>query len=116
DDCDVLVSCLDAATAGVIEACVEKDVWVVNVTNDAYEQAPNKILTSAVQDGKIAMLEVIRTFVENEFEGKIYRFGMNEGVMSIGTYGDSVTDEEKEVVESLVEQVKNNEIELISLT
>lgn len=116
DGCDVIVSCLDAATTGVIEACVEKDVWIVNVTNDAYDQAPDNILTSAVQDGKIAMLQVIKTFVDGNFEGKVYRFGMNEGVMYIGTYGNTVTDEEKAEVEALVEKVKTGEIELISLT
>lgn len=115
DGCDIIVSCLDAATTGVIEACVEKEVWIVNVTNDAYDLAPDNILTSAVHDGKIAMLEVIKTFVEGKFEGKMYRFGMNEGVMYIGKFGNTVTDEEKAIVEELVEKVKAGEVELISL-
>ena len=115
DGCDVIVSCLDAATTGVIEACVEKNVMIVNVTNDAYDLAPDNILSSAVHDGRIAMNEIIKTFVEGKFEGKIYRFGMTEGVMYIGKYGKSVTDTEKAEVESLVEKVKNGEIELINL-
>ena len=115
DGCDIIVSCLDAATTGVIEACVEKNVMIVNVTTDAYDLAPDNILSSAVQDGRIAMSAVIQTFMEGKFEGKIYRFGMAEGVMYIGKFGKSVTEEEKAEVNSLVEKVKSGEIELINL-
>ncbi len=116
DGCDTIVCCLDAATTGVIEACVEKDVWLVNVTQDAYDLAPDNILTSSIMDGKVAMKNIIKIFVNGEFEGKVYRFGIEEGVLYLGQFGNSVTDEEKAEVEKVFEQVRNGEIELISLT
>lgn len=80
---DFLFHNADAAGLGVFQAAEEKKVYALGTNKDQNGVAPEVVIASAVIDVPRAFVEVAKEVQEGRFEGKIKRYGMKDGVVSL---------------------------------
>ena len=73
---DSLFHVADTSGHGVIEAAKERGLFAFGAVSDQNALAPDTVLTSFVLDIDKAFDQIVRTVVENRFEGKIYKPGL----------------------------------------
>ncbi|MGI9953060.1 BMP family protein [Moorellaceae bacterium AZ2] len=109
---DVIVANCDAGNLGVIQAAKEKNVMVIGWTGDYRDQAPDHVLTSAVQKVSLLIATGVKEFKEGRFEGKVYQFGLKDQVQYIGKYGNKVPKEVQDEVAKAAEDILAGKIQL----
>ena len=75
-DADFILHVADTSGKGVIQAAKEKGIYAFGAVADQNALAPDTVLTSFVLDIDKAFDQIVRTVVENRFEGKIYKPGL----------------------------------------
>ncbi|MDQ4014508.1 MAG: BMP family ABC transporter substrate-binding protein [Thermoproteota archaeon] len=75
-DADFILHVADTSGKGVIQAAKEKGIYAFGAVSDQNALAPDTVLTSFVLDIDKAFDQMVRTVVENRFEGKIYKPGL----------------------------------------
>lgn len=96
---DVIAPNLDLAQQGGIEAAKEKNVWAVGFVGDQYAAAPKNILTSALENIQVGMLEVAKLLRDGKLQGKQYVIGVeNASAAGVGKFGDQVPKSVKDKV------------------
>ncbi len=96
---DVLAPDLDLAQQGGIEAAKEKNVWAIGFVGDQYPMAPKHILTSAIENIQVGMLEVAKLVRDGKIQGKSYVIGVeNPKAAGYGKFGDQVPPKVREKV------------------
>ena len=75
-DADFILHVADTSGKGVIQAAKVKGIYAFGAVSDQNALAPDTVLTSFVLDIDKAFDQVVRTVVENRFEGKIYKPGL----------------------------------------
>lgn len=103
--CQVIGTDLSGPIDAIIQAVKEKDAKFMAITLDGYEKGPENCLGSAVHDATKATLAALQHIVDGDFEGTVYAFGIKDGVMFLGTYGPSVTEEMKAEVEKIKAEI-----------
>jgi len=99
---DVLYPLLDHALLGVIDAAKEKNVFAIGFVGDQLDLAPKNILTSAIENISVAMLEIARIVAAGKFQGKSYVIGLeNPKAARLGRYGTMVPPRVKAKVEEV---------------
>jgi basic membrane protein A and related proteins len=73
---DSLFHVADTSGHGVIEAAKERGLFAFGAVSDQNALAPETVLTSFVLDIDKAFDQIVKTVVENRFEGKIYKPGL----------------------------------------
>jgi carbamate kinase len=73
---DFILHVADTSGKGVIQAAKEKGIYAFGAVSDQHHIAPETVLTSFVLDIDKAFDQIVRTVVENRFEGKIYKPGL----------------------------------------
>jgi basic membrane protein A len=84
---DFLFHVADTSGHGVIEAAKERGLFAFGAVSDQNALAPDTVLTSFVLDMDKAFDQIVRTVVENRFEGKIYKPGLE---VSKGAPGEGI--------------------------
>src|SRR5215217_7755053 len=84
---DSLFHVADTSGHGVIEAAKERGLFAFGAVSDQNALAPDTVLTSFVLDIDKAFDQIVRTVVENRFEGKIYKPGLE---VSKGAPGEGI--------------------------
>jgi basic membrane protein A len=84
---DFLFHVADTSGHGVIEAAKERGLFAFGAVSDQNALAPDTVLTSFVLDIDKAFDQIVRTVVENRFEGKIYKPGLE---VSKGAPGEGI--------------------------
>ncbi len=80
--CDFLIHNADAAAAGVFQAAAERNVFAFGTNKNQNHLDPAHIIASCVSNIPAAFVEMATLVRDGRFEGKIYRLGMNDGVIS----------------------------------
>lgn len=80
--CDFLIHNADAAAAGVFQAAAERGVFVFGTNKNQNMVDPDHIIASCVSNIPAAFVEMAKLVRDGRFEGKIYRLGMPDGVVS----------------------------------
>ena len=75
-DADFILHVADTSGKGVIQAAKVKGIYAFGAVSDQNALAPDTVLTSFVLDIDKAFDQIVRTVVENRFEGKIYKPGL----------------------------------------
>ncbi len=112
---DVLSHDANAAGLGVFEAVNEapEGVRIIGCIDDQYDLAPDRVITSAMNAMSDAILHSAIMLQEGELEPIAYNYGVAEGTVSVADFRDyPISDENRAVVEDVVEQLRNGEIEL----
>ena len=86
-DADFILHVADTSGKGVIQAAKEKGIYAFGAVSDQHHIAPETVLTSFVLDMDKAFDQIVRTVVENRFEGKIYKPGLE---VSKGAPGEGI--------------------------
>lgn len=81
--CDILLPNADAASLGAFQAAQEKKVFALGANKNQNGVAPNVVLASGVIDIPSAFLQVAREVQGKNFQGRIMRLGMKEGVITL---------------------------------
>ncbi|MGI0012065.1 MAG: BMP family lipoprotein [Nitrososphaera sp.] len=84
---DILFHVADTSGHGVIQAAKERGVYAFGAVGDQSELAPDTVLTSFVLDIDKAFDQATQMVVEDRFEGKIFKPGIEEGK---GAAGDGI--------------------------
>jgi basic membrane protein A len=84
---DFILHVADTSGHGVIEAAKERGLFAFGAVSDQNALAPDTVLTSFVLDMDKAFDQIVRTVVENRFEGKIYKPGLE---VSKGAPGEGI--------------------------
>lgn len=89
--CDILFPNADAASLGAFQAAQEKNIFALGANKNQNDVAPTVILASGVIDIAAAFLQVAQEVQRKDFHGRIMRFGIKEGVVSL-IYNDALKD------------------------
>ena len=117
---DVIWHSGDGIGLGVVQAAVEKDQYVLGNVEDQYTLGPEKVL-SGLQYEWGSVLETIfadiksGAFLTNEGDAKTYWINVANSGLSMTELNDvkgRLTDEEKATIETVYEQLHNDEIDL----
>ena len=110
----------DGIGLGVVQAAVEKDQYVLGNVEDQYTLGPENVL-SGLQYEWGSVLETIfadiksGAFLTNEGDAKTYWINVANSGLSMTELNDvkgRLTDEEKATIETVYEQLHNDEIDL----
>ena len=86
-DADFILHVADTSGKGVIQAAKEKGIYAFGAVSDQHHIAPEAVLTSFVLDIDKAFDQIVKTVVENRFEGKLYKPGLE---VSKGAAGEGI--------------------------
>ncbi len=110
---DVIAINADEAGIAAIEVLTEHpEVKIIGWTNDQYELAPDQILTSVLQDIPSLVLNSATLMQQGRWEGKLYKFGLQEKIYDFAPFRDSVSPEIENEFNQLKAQVVSGEIDI----
>lgn len=89
-----------------------ENVKVVGWTTDQYELAPDHIMTSMLQDIPKLVLNSADLLQQGKWEGKLYKFGLKEGIYSVAPFRGTLTAEQEAQFEDIKAQVIAGEIDI----
>lgn len=89
--CDIIIPNADAASLGAFQAAQEKRVWVLGTNKNQNNLVPDLVLASGVIDIPLAFFQVAQEVSKQHFHGRIMRFGMKEGVITL-VYNPALLD------------------------
>jgi len=112
---DIITQDADEAGLGLFEAIkgTPDGIYAIGATSDQYEEAPGKVLTSAINHIGDGMKVAVEESLQAPLEAKCYKFGIKEGVIGLADYHDCanvLTDEQKEYIKTTMEKVSSGEI------
>ncbi len=103
----------DEAGIGALKAVAEhEDTHIVGWTKDQYDLAPDHVLTSVLQDMPKLILNAADLMQQGKWEGKLYKFGLKEGIYDIAPFRGSLTSDEEAQFMAIKEKVMTGEIDV----
>jgi basic membrane lipoprotein Med (substrate-binding protein (PBP1-ABC) superfamily) len=81
--CDILIPNADAASLGAFQAAQERNVLAFGANKNQNDLAPSVIVASGVIDIPSAFIQIAQEVKKGAFQGRIIRFGMKEGVITL---------------------------------
>jgi carbamate kinase len=119
-DADFILHVADTSGKGVIQAAKQKGIYAFGAVSDQHHIAPETVLTSFVLDIDKAFDQIVRTVVENRFEGKIYKPGLEaskgapgEGIVYLAPFHNlegRVPEDVKQRLNQLTQDIINKVI------
>lgn len=106
---------INADEAGIeaLKAVAEHEgVHIVGWTTDQYELAPNHVLTSVLQDIPELIVNAADLMQQGRWEGKLYKFGLKEGIYDFAPFRGSLTTAEETQFSAIKNQVMTGEIDI----
>jgi len=103
---DVLVVMGNGFDGPAIQLAKQKGIKVIaGWSTDAYDLAPNTIITSGVQEVPGLYLQIARLYKDGQLKGNdTYSFGFKESVQHLGKWGNEVPQDVQTKVEAAVQQ------------
>nr|CBH39039.1 hypothetical secreted protein, basic membrane protein family [uncultured archaeon]CBH39351.1 hypothetical secreted protein, containing basic membrane lipoprotein domain [uncultured archaeon] len=116
DGAEVVFGAAGASGVGVIEAAEERNLYAIGADIDQRDLAPDNVLVSTLKCTDVAVFNVIKDVVEGDFEAGIRSWGLKEGGvgLSIDNALPIVTDEKKEEIRQIREEIIDGGIEIPS--
>lgn len=110
---DVLViNADDAGLAALKAAAQQSGVYVIGWTKDQHELAPNKVITSVLQDIPHLVLNAAVLVQQGRWEGKLYKFGLKEKIYDFAPFRGLLTPQEEAKFQALREAVITGKIDV----
>jgi basic membrane protein A len=110
---DIIFHASGSTGLGVFEAARETDKLAIGVDSDQYAEAPGHILTSMIKDVDVAVLETIKSAMNNTFKGGVKTLGLAEGGISYVYDGNNkalIGEDIHARVEALKQKIISGEI------
>ncbi len=80
---DVLMINLDQVSRPIHQYAEENSIYTISVITDERKTFPQSVIAAAVTDHYQRLRNGIRLFLQGQWEGKMYNFGLTEGVTNI---------------------------------
>ena len=109
---DVLLADVDAAGRVVIDAAKNAGIYAIGWSQDQHEQAPDTVLTSGIQRLPVALLEGATLVQQGRWEGKQYKFGLQEGAQELAPFYNLLTPEEEAKVNATKQDILTSKIDV----
>lgn len=110
---DVIAINADEAGVAAIEVLTEHpEVKIIGWTSDQYELAPDQILTSVLQDIPALVLNSATLVQQGRWEGKLYKFGLQEKIYDFAPFRDSVPSKIEDQFNQLKAKVISGDIDI----
>jgi len=112
---DIIYHAAGLSGNGVIEAAKEKDKYVIGVDFNQDYMAKGNVLTSVVKRVDNAISIIIDKSLNNNFEGKIYEFGVSEDCISLTEFEytrDIIPEKVIERIEKAKTDIKAGDIKI----
>lgn len=106
---DVIMHAADTTGLGVIEACNEKDVYVMGYGSDQHDLAPTLMLTSAVEIVPPVIASQVDRIKDGTFGG-VYKPGLGVGVELAALNADIISAELISEIEGIIAGVTDGSI------
>lgn len=109
---DIILAVADGGDPGIFEAAKSAEIYAIGWSLDQHELAPDTILTSVIQRVPILVLESATLIQKGRWEGKQYRFGIQEGVQDLAPFYGLLTAEEEAEVKAIKEDILTSKIDV----
>lgn len=93
DGADVIFHAAGGTGSGVIEGCVENNIWAVGVDTDQSSLAPANMLTSALKRVDNACYDVVQSVLNNNLEAGVKTYDLASAGVDISPTITNLTDE-----------------------
>lgn len=109
---DIVYGNCGMGTTGVIEAAKENNTMAIGSVVDRNPLAPDLVLTSNLNDNGKYLQLAIEGMINGDLEwGKVYVFGVKEGLEKLAPYNALVTQEVKDAVDQAIKDFNDGKIE-----
>lgn len=98
---DVIVVDADTAGLAIHEVAQQEGIKTIGWALDQHELAPDTIVTSAIQRVPVLVLEGAILVQQGRWEGKQYKFGLQEGAQELAPFYGFLTSEEEAYVQAV---------------
>jgi basic membrane protein A and related proteins len=105
DGFDVIVTDADGAGVGVHQEAQKAGIKTLGWTADQHSLAPKNIVTSCIQQVPLMILKGATLVQMGQWEGKQYKFGLQEGVQDLAPFRGALTPKEEEQINRLKQEV-----------
>ena len=109
---DVILADADSAGLAVLEVAKEANIYGIGWSLDQHELAPGTILTSAIQRVPVLLLEGATLVQQGRWEGKQYKFGLQEGAQELAPFYGLLTPEEEAKVNTIKQDILTSKIDV----
>jgi basic membrane protein A len=109
---DILAHMADQSGLGVIEAARENKLMAVGYFQDQRKLAPELVVSSAViRSGDMIFLKV-KDIANGKFEPGRFVYGLKEGVLQVGPYGDVVPPAVRAKIDGMVADITSGKLQI----
>jgi basic membrane protein A and related proteins len=108
---DVISISAEPAEEAVYALAQEWGIYLMGWQLDRYKLAPDRVITSAIQDVPKLMLQGAVLVQKGRWEGKQYKFGITEGVQELAPFRDSLTPAEETIIKKITEDILTDKID-----
>lgn len=103
----------DEAGVGALKAVTQREgVHAIGWTVDQHELAPDRVITSVLQDMPKLILNAADLMQQGQWEGKLYKFGLKEGIYDFAPFRGSLTAEQETKFLAIKDKVMSGEIDI----
>lgn len=111
DGCDIVFHAAGGVGTGVIEAAKDAGKFAIGVDRDQAYLAPDNVLTSALKNVNVAVVDVSKKLISGELKGGTnVVLGAAEGAVGIPEAHDHYADDVYQAALALEDKIKNGEI------
>lgn len=110
---DIIFTAAGGTGLGVIEAAKEADKWVIGVDRDQAYLAPKNVLTSAMKNVNIAVIDLSKKMIAGEvIGGQNYEYGLADGSVGLAPGHENIDDKVYEDAMKVQEELKAGNIQV----
>jgi basic membrane protein A len=109
---DVIVVNADLAGIPIHTLAQQAGIKTIGWAVDQSNLAPGTVLTSMIEDFSIAVLKAATLAQTGRWEGKQYKFGLQEGVNAVAPFHQLLSEKESAQVEAIKKNIMTGKIDL----
>lgn len=109
---DVIAHMADATGLGVIQAAQENNVMIIGYFADQLQVAPDTVASSAIIRVDEMLVRALQSVLDDKFKSGVNNFGMESGILQVGSFGAMVPQKVKDEIADLVEKIKSGEVKI----
>lgn len=110
---DTILAYLNETNRAVFAVAAAAGARAIGYPKDQYHLAPDTIITSAIYRISNILLQGAILMRQGRWEGKQYRFGMQEGALDIAPFRGALTPAEEAIVNGVKQDILMGKIDLI---
>ena len=109
---DIIFHAAGGTGRGVIEACVENDIYAIGVDSDQNSLGPDHVITSAMKRVDVATYDVSKDCLEDKLEGGVRVYDLTTGGVDIAPTTSLLTEDVVKEIEDIKKKIIDGDIEV----